>query len=171
MAKHKRYSLENFTEVFRLLNEHGVEHVLCGGFACFLHGVSRVTQDLDICIRLEDENVRAFVEVAKKLGLQTRISEPVDALADPLRRKAWREEKHAVVVSLNTPERLLQVDVFLEYPVSFDELAADMKSVDIAGTRVNISSIEHLIRAKESIDPPRKNDLFDLQELRRLLDE
>jgi hypothetical protein len=34
------------------LAEHQVDFVICGGLACFIHGSSRNTQDIDICVRM-----------------------------------------------------------------------------------------------------------------------
>ncbi|MEM1109846.1 MAG: nucleotidyl transferase AbiEii/AbiGii toxin family protein [Planctomycetota bacterium] len=171
MATHKRFSAENFIDVFRRLEEYGVDYVLCGGFACLLHGVSRVTNDLDICIRLTDDNVDSFVKAMASLNLQTRIPEPIEAFADPERRRVWREKKNALVLSLNAPDRLLQIDVFLDYPIGYDDLSSDAKQAELGSVPVRFSSKKHLIAAKERIQPPRPHDLIDLEQLRQLLEE
>jgi hypothetical protein len=47
------------------LKEHNVEFVIIGGVCGVLHGVSLVTQDLDICCRFTAENLRR-IETALK---------------------------------------------------------------------------------------------------------
>ena len=164
----KRYDPERFLDVFRMLDRHGVRYVLCGGFACYLHGVSRVTNDLDVCIALSDENVASFLRVAQELRLTSRIPEPLANFADPERRRVWREEKRALVLSLRSDDGLLQIDVFLQYPVAFEALTSQAVSVRFGDVAVRVSSAEHLIEAKRQVDPPRPQDVFDIQALQQI---
>ena len=70
----------DFLEFFTLLTEHQVEWMLVGGYAYQLHVEARVTQDLDVWVKLSRENlerlslvVQAFVgqglDVEAALGL------------------------------------------------------------------------------------------------------
>jgi len=148
-----------------------VHFVVCGGVACVLQGVARTTHDLDVRVALEAPDLEALVRVARGLDLRPRIPEPLDALLDPDRRRAWVEEKRAVVYTLVAPTGAFSLDVFLNYPLSFDELAADADSFDIDGRRVLVSSKRHLILAKSKVTPPRKVDLRDIEDLEELLRE
>jgi hypothetical protein len=40
----------DFGEFLRLLNDHGVEYLIVGGFAVALHGYPRATADMDIWV-------------------------------------------------------------------------------------------------------------------------
>ncbi|MBM4368568.1 MAG: hypothetical protein FJ102_20295 [Deltaproteobacteria bacterium] len=146
-----------------------VRFVVCGGVACVLQGVARTTHDLDVRVALESPDLEALVRVARELGLGPRIPEPLESLLDPERRRAWVEEKHAVVYTLIAPSGAFSLDVFLDYPLSFDELAAEADRFDIEGRRVLVSSKRHLILAKSSVTPPRKVDLRDIEDLEELL--
>jgi hypothetical protein len=151
------------------LADANVRFVVCGGVACVLQGVARTTHDLDVRVALETPDLEALVRVARALDLRPRIPEPLDALLDPERRRAWVEEKHAVVYTLIARSGAFSLDVFLRYPLSFDELAAEADSFDIEGRRVLVSSKRHLILAKSSVTPPRKVDLRDIEDLEELL--
>lgn len=151
------------------LADAGVRFVVCGGVACILQGVARATHDLDVRVVLEDPDLRALVAVARQLGLQPRIPEPLDALLDPARRRAWVEEKGAVVYTLNAPSGRFALDVFLAYPLTYDELAAAADRFDVDGRSVLVSSREHLIQAKRAVQPPRRTDLRDIEDLTELL--
>jgi len=97
------------------------------------------------------------------------VPEPLEALLDAERRRAWVEEKHAVVYTLIAGSGAFSLDVFLNYPLSFEELAAEADAFDIEGRRVLVSSKRHLIVAKSSVKPPRKVDLRDIEDLQELL--
>jgi len=150
------------------LADAGVEFVVCGGVAVVLHGVERVTMDLDLRVPEAEGNYRRLVEVLAFKGLQPRNPEPMSALADPLRRKAWLEEKGALVWTAQTPDGLEQVDVFLSYPVAWEDLARESRIVTVQGRKVRISSREHLILAKRQVEPPRRKDLRDIEDLEAL---
>lgn len=151
------------------LADANVRFVVCGGVACVLQGVARTTHDLDVRVALETPDLEALVRVARALDLRPRIPEPLEALLDPERRRVWVEEKHAVVYTLIAPRGAFSLDVFLNYPLSFDDLAADADSFEIDGRRVRVSSKRHLILAKSSVTPPRKVDLRDIEDLEELL--
>src|SRR5690606_28653839 len=147
----------------------GVAFVVCGGVACVLQGVARATHDLDLSLALDDENLARFVPVARALGLRPRIPEPLDALLDPARRRARTEEKQALVYTLLSPDGAFWVDVFLRYPVPWDELVAGADTMQSDGRPVRVSSKEHLLVAKRAVQPPRRRDLRDIEDLEELL--
>lgn len=151
------------------LADANVRFVICGGVACVLQGVARTTHDLDVRVALEPPDLEALLRVARALQLQPRIPEPPEALLDAERRRAWVEEKHAVVYTLIARSGAFSLDVFLTYPLSFEELAAEADAFDIEGRRILVSSKRHLIVAKSNVTPPRKVDLRDIEDLEELL--
>lgn len=52
----------------RAMHETGTHYMLIGGAAVNLHGVQRVTQDMDIWLEPTDENRNRFGEVLMKIG-------------------------------------------------------------------------------------------------------
>lgn len=152
------------------LTDAAVPFVVCGGVACILQGVARATHDLDLRVSLEDDDLARLVGVVRRLGLLPRVPEPLEALLDAERRRVWVEEKHAVVYTLNSPSGDFGLDVFLDYPFTYDELRAEADVISVDGRAVSVSSKRHLIAAKRSVQPPRKVDLRDIEDLLELLD-
>lgn len=155
-------------QIFIALNEHNVEFVLCGGVACVLQGCERTTQDLDLYISLEQANLMRAVEAFRSLDLQPRIPEPIESLADDHQRSRWIQEKNALVYTLVSPEGLFQVDVFLTYPVPWQQLRQHADTMTVAGTQILVSSRDDLIAAKQQVQPPREKDLWDIRVLKEL---
>lgn len=147
-----------------------VDFVVCGGIACIVHGVARVTADVDLCIGMERENLERFLRAANRLGLRPRAPEPLEGLLDEEKRQHWIEKKAARVFTLDAPDSPLQVDVLLQYPIPYDELAADAKRMQIGNAVVLISSKVHLIEAKQHVQPVRKSDLRDIEDLQELME-
>ena len=165
---------ESFLDIIELIKELSraeIKYIICGGVACVLQGVERATYDLDITVSFDENNLRKVIEVIKRSGLFPRIPEPIDNLLDEKKRKEWLREKGALVytvVSGNTP---LQLDIFLSYPKSYEELFESADEIEIDGLRFKISSIEDLLFVKRLIDPIRDKDLTDIKELEKIYEQ
>lgn len=152
------------------LSAAGVEFVICGGVACLLHGISRVTNDIDLAVELSEGNLRRFIETARLLRLQPRMPESLESLADPVKRDAWVQQKGAMVFTLVSTSSPLQVDIFLHYPVPWRELQANAERRSLGTATVLVSSREDLIRAKRVVQPQRETDRRDIEDLTRMID-
>ena len=53
----------DYLAIFRRLNEAGVRYAVAGGMAVNLHGIPRMTYDIDLVLRLDDRNLAAFVDL------------------------------------------------------------------------------------------------------------
>jgi len=146
-----------------------VRFVVAGGVAALLHGVERVTLDIDVALDMEPGNVRRFLEVMESLRLTPRAPVPASVLADPQARSAMVRDKQALVFTfLDRNDPLWQVDVFLTEDLSYERIIAGADTVLIDGQAVRIAGIETLIELKRGIQPPRPKDVLDLTELERL---
>lgn len=162
---------DNLISLLKELSKANVQYVICGGVACVLHGVERATYDIDLSVSFEKSNLEKIVEVAKRFNLKPRIPEPVENLFDEKKRKEWFEEKGALVytfVSNNTP---LQLDIFLSYPKSYEELFENSEEINIDDVKIKVSSINDLLFVKKLIEPLRDKDIIDLKELERIKTE
>ncbi|MFQ5586429.1 MAG: hypothetical protein ACE5GF_06380, partial [Thermodesulfobacteriota bacterium] len=94
-----------YEDVFRKLGDRTIKYAVVGGVALVLHGVVRLTADLDLLVELSDENLKNFVSAIGELGYKPKL--PVDAedFIDPSNRKRWREEKGMEVFSFYHPRR------------------------------------------------------------------
>lgn len=69
-----------FSEILRLLLDHGIEFVVVGAVAANLRGVDLSTSDLDIVFRQTEENRRRLADLLRLNLLRTRLGR-LDALA------------------------------------------------------------------------------------------
>ena len=156
-----------FEPVFAALDDAGVRFVVVGGVAVVLHGHPRMTADLDLVIDLAAEPASRAITALQLLGLQPRL--PVDPLsfADADVRMRWVSERNLVVFTMIDPrEPLLEVDLFAEPPVPFEQLWEHAVSMPLGGRPVRVASIADLITMKRAAGRPQ--DLADITALEAL---
>ncbi|MBP9191347.1 MAG: hypothetical protein KBF96_02240 [Ignavibacteria bacterium] len=174
MSEEKEADKESLLDLFNLIKELSkadIKYIVCGGVACVLQGVERATYDLDISVSFEENNLRKLIEVMKNSKLIPRIPEPVENLLDENKRKEWFEKKGALVYTFLSGKTPLQLDVFLNYPRTYDELFKNSDELEIDNVKFKVSSIEDLLFVKRMIDPARDKDLTDIKELEKIYGE
>lgn len=155
----------DFIGLFAILAAARVRFVLVGGLALVLHGLDRLTADVDLVIDLSTESARTTVQALTAAGY--RPLAPVDPLdlADPAQRLEWQSVRNMKVFSFwDSTNMRPTVDVMLASPVSFEDLWAAASVMSIAGHEVRVASIEHLIQMKAATG--RAQDLADVERLR-----
>jgi hypothetical protein len=157
-----------YSEILTALAKANVDFIVGGGVACVLHGVERVTMDVDVAVLMAPANLGRFLDVMRQLGLKPRVPIPPESLLDPETIRIMIEEKHALVFSFLDPDRPLRhVDLFLRSDLSYESLLPDSEWVDLGGARIRIIGRRRLLEIKLGIQPPRAKDAFDIEFLRR----
>jgi hypothetical protein len=95
--------------VFRELNAAGVRSIVVGGVAVNAHGYQRLTNDLDLVLQLDPENVLAGLQALQRIGFRPLLPVRAEAFADPDQRRRWIQEKNLQVFSLVTRLRRRRV--------------------------------------------------------------
>jgi hypothetical protein len=114
------------------LRSHGVLYVLVGGLAVAVRGGPLDTDDVDICLPDDPENIPRLALALQQLGAQ------IDAGASTADRR----------VSYQT--RFGRLDC-LELPSEFDVLMAHAEDVDVGhGVKTRVASLEDLTRMKRT---------------------
>ena len=153
------------------LHDSGIEFIIGGGVALVLHGIERMTLDLDIALNLTQANVDTFLEVLDENSMIPRVPVSGNALSDPTAVQQMIKEKNAIVFTFVDPnEPLKQVNVFLRAELQYNVLKKDSMICELEGREVRVISPEKLLQLKEDINPPRPKDVFDITEIRNLID-
>jgi len=164
---HARIVSMFYERLFAKLQEEQVEYLVLGGVALNLHGVPRMTADVDITISFATENTESFLRAAAALDLKPKAPIPAAALADRIQRQLWRNEKNMIAFGLvNQDNPLEEVDVLLETPFSFKDAYDRRFVVHVDDLQISVASLEDLIASKEAAG--RKQDLADIDALRAL---
>ena len=159
-------------DILTALVKGGVKFVVCGGVAVVLHGVERLTMDIDLSVSMESENLTLLLRVMNDIGMVPRAPVPAESLCDPEMRRIMTEEKNALVftfIDSNNPYR--QIDIFLGKDALYAELINDAVMMKFSEIKIPVVSIANLIKMKREVNPPREKDISDIRELMKLPSE
>ncbi len=157
----------DFLSLFALMNAAQVPYVVVGGLAMLLHGIDRVTGNIDLVIDFAPGPSTDLVTTLINAGY--RSFAPVDPalLANEAIREQWRLERGMEVFSLwDSTNRRPTVDVLLARPIPFTKLLSDSVIVTLGAVQIRVASIAHLMDMKQQTARPR--DLEDVERLRLL---
>lgn len=150
-------------QTLAVLQRHGVEHVVIGGFAAFLQGSPLPTTDVDITPRREPANFARLSAALTELEAKIRVDgqEPLPFAHDA--------DSLAAVQIRHLTTRYGDLDISL-VPTGtrgFEDLRRDAIEVDIRGTTVLLASLADIVRSKDAAG--RDKDRRALPVLRELL--
>ena len=153
--------------IVRALNDAGVDYLVGGGLAVNLHGFVRLTQDVNLVIRLTPENAAKGLRTLLDIGYQMAIPEMPETFADAAVRARWREEKGMIALKLWSDEhRRTPVDIFVYEPFSFEAEFARAARLELpSGSWAPVVALDTLLEMKRTAGRPR--DLIDIEELGR----
>jgi len=158
-----------FKKILKELEKRNIKYLTIGGVAVNLHGYNRITNDLDIMISFDPENIEKLAMMAKDLGFKPRVPVEIKELADPQKREYWRKEKNMKVFSIYNPENDFEiVDIMINDDIDFDTAYKNRQVQSDENFNVSIVSINDLIKLKELAG--RDRDLVDLKILKELKD-
>ena len=95
----------HYEEILTELLNDDVDFILGGGVACVLHGVERVTMDVDIAVSMETQNFLKFLDVMQRMGLLPREPINPNSLLDPDFLDHIIYEKNAIVFTFVDPDK------------------------------------------------------------------
>ena len=160
----------DYQTIFKELNEERIDYVVVGGLAVNLHGIPRMTYDIDLMILLDTENIMKTVARLNNWGYLPRAPLKAEDLADIEKRTSWVEEKNMKAFTFyNEKEPVGEIDLLIDSPIPYGALRKRAVMFDILGAKVAVISIPDLIELK--LNTGRKQDLSDVEHLRSLLQE
>lgn len=156
-----------YVELFRRLEEAEVRYLVVGGIAVNLHGVNRLTHDVDLIIALDQENLSRFVSVAKRYSFKPVIPVRIEDLANAAKVRDWIENKHMLAFGLRPQDPVEPiVDVLVKPPIDFEVAYARRVVVEVQGQNIAVACVTDIIAMKTGTG--RAKDQDDIAMLKRL---
>lgn len=147
-----------------------IPYCVVGGVAVNLHGIPRMTYDIDVVVALEVEALADAEAMFLRLGLRCRLPVHLRDFADEAYRLEMRDDRNLIAVTFTDPDDpLREVDVLVAPPVDPGELVARAVTLDLDGIPVKLVSRDDLMRMKRASG--RAQDEADLRHLERLAKE
>ena len=139
-----------FKEFLKLLNAHGVEYLLIGGYAVAYYGYPRYTGDIDVWIAVSEANAAKVVAVVRAFGFDTPDLTQ-DLFTDP-----------SCMVRLGREPMKIEILTTVS-GLQFEEARQHAETVALDGVDVAIISLADLRINKQASGRPK--DLADLDNL------
>jgi predicted nucleotidyltransferase len=148
-----------FDELLRRLAEAEAEFVVVGGLALNAWGVVRGTEDVDVVVAPEIDNLNRVAEVAVEAGGRVQTGEALLGSAISIVSALASGEQVAIETDLGR----LDVVQGLDGVPSYADLRSRASEAEILGVAVAVCSIEDLKGMKRAAG--RTRDLADLEDL------
>ena len=135
-----------------------------GGVAVVLHGVIRLTVDLDLYVNLSEDNLIKFITALESLGYRPKVPVKGMDFVNISNRELWKKEKGMKVFSfihLDKPREL--IDVFIDEIIDFNLVDSEKVIIESYDLKIPIMSIKHLKELKSIAG--REQDLSDIKAL------
>jgi predicted nucleotidyltransferase len=160
----------DYLGILKRLNEAGVRYVVAGGVAVNLHGVPRMTYDLDLLVELTDDNLVRLVGLLEEWGFKPKVPVRLADLAVEEQRREWIEGKHMKAFCVVNDEwALSEIDILIDTPVGYAAAAENAARLVLGGVEIGVVSIDDLIVMKQGTG--RAQDSADVEYLERVRDE
>lgn len=144
--------------LLRRLVAGDVDFVVIGGVAAVAHGSASFTQDLDIAYASDEANLERLGRVLVALGARLRgVTDDVPFVPD------GRTLRHIRVLTLETPEGLIDLLAEPDGSPAYDRLRERAVPEEVDGVIVHIASLDDLIAMKKAAGRPK--DLVAVEEL------
>lgn len=163
--------LASLEAIVAALNSGNVRHLVAGGLAVNAHGYIRATQDVDLIIALDTDNILRAFSALETLGYKPLVPITAAQFADADLRGQWIRDKGMKVLNFfSDRHRETNVDLFVTEPFDFERESANALVGALApGVNARFVSLATLIAMKEEADRPRDRD--DIQHLRWIMEE
>ena len=144
-----------------------VPYCVVGGVAVNLHGIPRMTYDVDLVVPTTVAALTAVDGVLAAMGLRCRLPIKLADLADEGLRLSYRDERNLIAVTYTDPaDPLREVDILVSPPIAADALVARAIRLTLGDISVPVIAIEDLIAIKRASGRPQ--DLADVEHLERI---
>ncbi len=143
---------KDFEDFVALLNKHGVEYMVVGGYALAFHGKPRHTGDLDIWINISAQNAEKLLIVIQEFGLASLGLEKTDFL------------NSGYITQIGYPP--LRIDILNNIDgLEFKEAFKNKETIDVDGLLINYIGLHDFITNKKASG--RSQDLTDIKEIEK----
>ncbi|MES2768211.1 MAG: nucleotidyltransferase [Bdellovibrionota bacterium] len=159
--------MQNLKELLERLLKNNIDFVLVGGFASVLHGSTLVTQDLDICVAMADEEIDKLRQALKDLNPIHRMN--------PNAKISFMEQPKDLsnIKNIYLKTNLGILDIMSELPPvgNFEVIKKNAIEINLYNYKCKVISLEDLIKIKESMTRPKDretlNHLKQIQKMKK----
>lgn len=155
--------MENLNELLKKLLESKIEFVIVGGFAGVVHGATQVTQDLDICLLIDEQKISDLRQCLKDIHPKHRMLPQKPSFLDV-------PETASNIKNLYLETDLGIIDIISEVSNvgDFERVKKNAISVPLFGHQCKVISLDDLIKVKKNLGRAKDIALYhELLEIKK----
>ena len=143
--------IQDFKEFLELLNKNEVEYLIVGGYAVIAYGYPRLTIDIDVWVKVGDDNSGKVIKTIEDFGFKF----------DNLNAKDFNIPDN--VIQLGRPPNRIDILTSIE-GLDFDECYKNKFLYNKNNMKINFISLKDLLKNKKLVG--RHKDLDDIRNLK-----
>lgn len=147
--------IDKFLNIIDALASYKVEYILIGGFAINLYGLKRGTQDIDIFVKPEDDNIKRLRDALRSLYDDKSIEEI-----------SLQELNKYAVIRYGTPDNFY-IDIITHIGEIFSFSDLKFQILDLDNHKINIATEKTLLKLKSH--SYREIDASDVRFLKEII--
>lgn len=147
--------IEKFLDIIDALWLYKVEYILIGGFAINLYGLKRNTQDIDIFVKPDDDNIKKLRDALASLYKDDAIEEI-----------SLQELNKYAVIRYGTSDNFY-IDIITHIGEIFSFSDLEFRVLDLDNHKINIATEKTLLKLKSH--SYREIDANDVRFLREII--
>lgn len=143
---------QRFIRILKAFAEKRVEYTLIGGVAVILHGFPRLTEDIDILLKADVQNIEKL-----KNALEEVFNDP------SVKEIELSDLKNYSILRYGAPDGFY-IDLITHLGEAADYGNVASEKINVEGVRIKVATAEALYRLKkESLRPKDQNDALFLK--------
>ena len=142
---------QDFKELFELLNSNRVRYLLLGGYAVSAYGYPRTTNDIDLFVADDSDNIETLIRSLSDFGFPTLDS---TAFSEP-----------RSMVEMGVEPMKIQIMNFAD-GLDFERAFSRKHAMRVEDIVINVVAKEDLIENKKAVG--RYKDLADVERLEKI---
>ena len=149
--------MENLNNLLKTLLESKIDFVLIGGYAAVVHGSSQVTQDLDVCAVMTNEQLERLRAALKGYRPVHRMNPSFQPSLSDVPKPGQKMNN----IYLRTDLGILDILEKVEPVGDFNRITEKAIEISIFGHRCKVISLDDLIAVKKSMSRPKDKTVLE----------
>ena len=157
----------DYLGIFKEFNKKKIKYIICGGIAVNLLGIPRMTYDIDILVKMDDNNLKKLLNLFKLWGFKPKVPVEIMDFAIKEKRDDWIKNKNMKAFCLINPKwAISEIDILIDTPVDYKKAINKVVYKRIENITIPVVCINQLIKMKK--DTGRRQDKADIKYLKEL---
>ena len=157
----------DYIGIFKELNKKRIKYIVCGGLAVNLLGIPRMTYDIDLLVKMDDDNIGKLLKLLKSWGFKPKVPVYIKDFAIKEKRNACIKNKNMKTFCvINSKWAISEIDILIDVPIDYEKAIKKVVFKQMDNIKIPVICVEHLVKMKKNTG--RQQDKADIKYLKEL---